>query len=362
MKRRGRTAIALAAVTTCLAGTVVGLPLLAAGGDVDSDGPCTPGQLNTLADGSPTIVGVSTLTYAELLTWWESTRRGEPPWLDISIADVISLYVAEGDVEGVRGDFALAQAIHETGWFTSSDTSINNFAGIAHPDGTRSGQGFPDALTGIRAHIQLLKKYASGNDVDLVHPDVAPDAAAQADTWEELAGTWATDQRYWTAISDLRTTMVAQAGRQPQDAQPAPPDTCNPTQPVDASADGSLVSVRGITVAASIADQLDDLLAAAEADGLTFTGIGYRSHERQIELRRAHCGTSHYAIYEMPSSQCSPPTARPGASMHEQGLAIDFDDCSSRSTRCWQWLNAHAADYGLYNLPSESWHWSTTGN
>ena len=52
--------------------------------------------------------------------------------------------------------------------------------------------------------------------------------------------------------------------------------------------------------------------------------------------------------------------------MHEQGLAIDFT-CDgggtvSRGTSCWTWLSSHASEYGLYNLPSESWHWSTNGN
>lgn len=126
-----------------------------------------------------------------------------------------------------------------------------------------------------------------------------------------------------------------------------------------------LVTVRGITVNTAIAEQVDALLAAAEADGLALTGGGYRSPERQIELRRQHCGTSYYAVYEMPSSQCSPPTARPGRSMHERGLAIDFDcDGSlvdSRSDPCFQWLAANAARYGLANLPSEPWHWSVNG-
>jgi len=34
---------------------------------------------------------------------------------------------------------------------------------------------------------------------------------------------------------------------------------------------------------------------------------------------------------------------------------------STRANRCFQWLDAHAAGAGLYNLPSEPWHWSTTG-
>jgi LAS superfamily LD-carboxypeptidase LdcB len=120
-----------------------------------------------------------------------------------------------------------------------------------------------------------------------------------------------------------------------------------------------------ITVAGSIAANVQALLDAAYAAGVTLCGGGYRNPEEQIELRKAHCGTSYYAIYEMPSSQCSPPTARPGTSMHEQGLAIDFT-CNgggtvSRGTACWNWLVAHASEYGLYNLPEESWHWSTNG-
>jgi hypothetical protein len=96
-----------------------------------------------------------------------------------------------------------------------------------------------------------------------------------------------------------------------------------------------------------------------------FCGGGYRSPARQVETRRNNCGSSGYAIYEMPSSQCSPPTARPGNSMHEQGLAIDLT-CDgvliqSRTNPCFQWLDEHAGDYWLHNLPSEPWHWSSSG-
>jgi LAS superfamily LD-carboxypeptidase LdcB len=121
-----------------------------------------------------------------------------------------------------------------------------------------------------------------------------------------------------------------------------------------------------ITVAGTIADSVQSLLDAAFADGIVLCGGGYRDPEEQIELRMAHCGTSEYAIYEMPSSQCDPPTARPGTSLHEQGLAIDFT-CNgggalSSGSECFSWLSANAATYGLYNLPSEPWHWSVNGN
>ena len=128
----------------------------------------------------------------------------------------------------------------------------------------------------------------------------------------------------------------------------------------------SLTTVRGITVATSIADNLENLLAAAESDGFVFSGGGYRDSSGQVAARRANCGTSDYATYEMPPSQCSPPTARPGTSMHEQGLAIDFTwqgrIISSRSSPAYAWLSRNASRFGLYNLPSEPWHWSTNGN
>lgn len=116
-----------------------------------------------------------------------------------------------------------------------------------------------------------------------------------------------------------------------------------------------------------VAGDVAALLADSSAAGVRLGGSAWRSSERQIELRRANCGTSQYAVYEMPSDQCSPPTARPGRSMHERGLAIDFT-CngggiiSSRSGPCWNWLAANARTYGLINLPSEPWHFSSNGS
>lgn len=122
-----------------------------------------------------------------------------------------------------------------------------------------------------------------------------------------------------------------------------------------------------ITMASSIVGSLQSLLNAASSAGVSLCGGGYRSSAGQIATRQANCGTSYYAIYEMPPSQCSPPTARPGTSMHEQGLAVDFT-CngggviSSRSSPCFVWLAANGSSYGFYNLPSEPWHWSSNGN
>ncbi|MEM9134337.1 MAG: D-alanyl-D-alanine carboxypeptidase family protein [Actinomycetota bacterium] len=128
---------------------------------------------------------------------------------------------------------------------------------------------------------------------------------------------------------------------------------------------GDIVNVKGFWVHRDIASSFEAMLNHAESDGITFGGGAYRDHASQIRLRKAHCGTSNYAVYHMPASQCRPPTARPGASMHEQGKAIDFryngSIIGSRNNSGYRWLAANAATYGFYNLPSEPWHWSTNG-
>ena len=125
------------------------------------------------------------------------------------------------------------------------------------------------------------------------------------------------------------------------------------------------VVIFGIRVHVSIAGNLKRLLIAAANDGVNLGGGGWRDIARQVELRRAHCGAGEYAIWEAPSWQCRPPTARPRASMHERGLAIDFTyqgrAIGSRGSAAFKWLADHAREYGFFNLPSEPWHWSTNG-
>ena len=123
-----------------------------------------------------------------------------------------------------------------------------------------------------------------------------------------------------------------------------------------------MVSVGGITVHSSLAGNLEALLRAADADGVSLGGHGYRDPSQQQRLREQNCPDPENSA----ASSCSPPTARVGQSMHEDGLAIDFTYAGraipTRSSPGYQWLAANAARFGLYNLPSEPWHWSTNGN
>jgi septal ring factor EnvC (AmiA/AmiB activator) len=172
------------------------------------------------------------------------------------------------------------------------------------------------------------------------------------------------------AAARAEADAAARAARPSPSAGPSAPAAPAPQSPPPArtiaiTGSGSIVSVRGIRVHNSIASSVADLLAAADAGGISLAGGGYRDPAGQIAVRRNNCGTSSYAIYQMPASSCRPPTARPGTSMHERGLAIDFTHggriISSRSSAAFQWLNANASRYGFYNLPSEPWHWSVNG-
>ena len=157
----------------------------------------------------------------------------------------------------------------------------------------------------------------------------------------------------WVAIRDRLVRAT------PRPSAPSAPATPSPGAP-------DIVNVRGIQVARQIAPQLEALLAAAQADGVPLTGGGWRTPDRQIALRKQYCGPTHYDIYDKPSSECTPPTAKPGTSMHERGLAIDFRygsqmNAKFKDTPGFGWLQRNAARFGLKNFSKEPWHWSTTG-
>lgn len=118
-------------------------------------------------------------------------------------------------------------------------------------------------------------------------------------------------------------------------------------------------SVTGIN--ASWSADVASMLQAASGQ-IELSGNAYRDGAQQIALRKKHCGSSQYDIYQKPSGSCRPPTAIPGRSNHEYGLAIDFRSCSNRATACYQWLAANAGTFNIKNYPDEAWHWSFNGS
>lgn len=324
------------------------------------------------------LLGSTPFLFVAALTITFAATGGEPPdgASDTALADIpadyLTLYQQAAQAESI--DWAVLAGIGKL----ECDHGRSQLDGC-HPPGTVNEAG-------ARGPMQFLGSTWRA-DADTFDPDVAGppiprgqedqgyatdgNSDGQADPWDPgdaiqaaaryLAANGAPDD-YHEAVwaynhSDAYVTEVL---RWADTYRAAAEQTNTPAGGVPAGP-VELTTVRGITVHVAIAEPLEAMLAAADADGVSLTGWGYRSADRQIDLRRQNCGTSDYAVSEMPASQCSPPTARPGTSMHEQGLAVDFENCSTRSTSCYQWLNTNSASYGFYNLPSEAWHWSIDG-
>lgn len=116
-----------------------------------------------------------------------------------------------------------------------------------------------------------------------------------------------------------------------------------------------LCTVQGITVNVSVANNLNNMINAAKSAGINLTGDAYRTYDQQVSLRVKHgC-----ADLSLSSSACTPLTAKPGQSNHENGEAIDFKVTAGSAE--FRWLSANAAQYGFKNLPAEAWHWSVDG-
>jgi zinc D-Ala-D-Ala carboxypeptidase len=136
-------------------------------------------------------------------------------------------------------------------------------------------------------------------------------------------------------------------------------DVVAQVRPVFTTADTT--AVNGVTVHKSVSFAFREMLAAAKADGVVLSGGGFRTKQRQIELRKINGCPD---VYTAPASSCRVPTAIPGKSLHELGLAVDITQGGSSLTSSsagFRWLSVHADEYGFVNLPSEPWHWSITG-
>jgi hypothetical protein len=155
------------------------------------------------------IEGPSAFTADELARWYEAQGHGSRA--SVPIADLARSFIDQGEAEGIRGDMAFAQSIHETGWFANDDTvTLNNFAGIGHCSACAAGYPFVTADIGVLAQIQLLKSYA---EVDPVYNRPRADPTLDGPsgccpTWTELGGVWATDPGYGPRILGYYADML----------------------------------------------------------------------------------------------------------------------------------------------------------
>ena len=123
------------------------------------------GGATTTEAGKTEIMGKAKAS-AQQMALFARSKNAEPQLPACSLEQLAQFFLEEGEAEGVRGDVAFAQSLHETGFFKYGGIVLptqNNYAGIGALNGNAKGQAatFPDPRTGVRAQIQHLKAYAS---------------------------------------------------------------------------------------------------------------------------------------------------------------------------------------------------------
>ena len=189
------------------------------------------------------ILGPSRLTAKQMADFVAEEHYS--PRITVPIQVLAQLYLDEGAKTGVRGDVAFAQSILETGGFANpgSAPTDNNFAGIGWCDTCAHGINFPDAQTGVRAQLQLLRVYVDPTfpDIGYKDPILLPGTLklgfrGKVQTWWDLWGTWATGALYGQRVYDIYQRMVAFSAFDPPTADPpgSKPATAKPTAPAPA--------------------------------------------------------------------------------------------------------------------------------
>lgn len=147
------------------------------------------------------------------LTQTALTQAGEVD--QEKVERLAAYYVKESAAEGINADIAFAQMCLETGFLQFGGlvtADMNNFCGLGAINAENPGLVFPDEQTGVRAHIQHLKAYASAEPLN--QPSVDPryryvNPKGKAPHIYNLAGTWASDPAYGHKIDQLLRRMYA---------------------------------------------------------------------------------------------------------------------------------------------------------
>jgi hypothetical protein len=124
------------------------------------------------------------------------------------VRSLAGFYIEEAVIEGINHDVAFSQMCLETGFLNFGglvQPEWYNFCGLGAIGPEQPGLVFPDPRTGVRAHIQHLKAYATEEPLkgELVDPRYRYVRKGSSPTVEGLAGTWAADRQYAVKINTI---------------------------------------------------------------------------------------------------------------------------------------------------------------
>lgn len=129
------------------------------------------------------------------------------------IERLADIYISECLMEKVNSDIAFAQMCLETGFLSFGGlvtAEMNNFCGLGALNEENPGLAFPSEQSGVRAHIQHLKGYATAEP--LVNECADPrfkyiNPKGKAPFVKDLTGTWAADNKYGEKINAILRRM-----------------------------------------------------------------------------------------------------------------------------------------------------------
>lgn len=153
-------------------------------------------------------------------TMWRFVNNVNP---DFPI-EIARAYIDVGRRYGIRGDIALCQAVIETGWFRFADgTAVrpeqHNYCGLGVEKRGMTGCSFSSIEEGVTAQLQHLYAYAADTPLPdgekIVDPRFKLVKRGCAQSWHDLSGRWAMNDRYGIQILSLYQRMLDSAdGRQ----------------------------------------------------------------------------------------------------------------------------------------------------
>lgn len=153
-------------------------------------------------------------------TMWRFVNNVNP---DFPI-EIARAYIDVGRRYGIRGDIALCQAVIETGWFRFADgTAVrpeqHNYCGLGVEKRGMTGCSFSSIEEGVTAQLQHLYAYAADTPLPdgekIVDPRFKLVKRGCAQSWHDLSGRWAMNDRYGIQILSLYQRLLESAdGRQ----------------------------------------------------------------------------------------------------------------------------------------------------
>ena len=153
---------------------------------------------------------------------WFDAQGYRPRLADTSVAELAQIYLEEGAAEGVRGDFAFAQAVVETGGFSAAATTTTRGSAGATPAPAAPCSRRPATASAPRSSCCsttptpargrptcTTRRRRTGGDPNAADAFDHYFAKGWAPTWRDMGhGNWATDPNYAGKVIGVYDAMV----------------------------------------------------------------------------------------------------------------------------------------------------------